>query len=80
MNYSLDPTVWNSGPPPAAGWWPASRVKNPRTFRWWNGEAWSLPVRPSESAASAGRWAAMSATLSPNLIEWRYWDRGRAQP
>ena len=53
---------WHKGEPPEAGWYPAMRIKERggwnNGWRWWDGERWSWPAFPHESAQKAGKWAA----------------------
>ena len=50
---------WNNGHPPAPGWYPAKRpwAAWENGYRWWDGERWSWPAFPHESAEKAGKWA-----------------------
>jgi hypothetical protein len=51
--------TWRAGPPPRIGWWPASKINDPTSLRWWNGKYWSESAHhtcPSPRAAQlAGR-------------------------
>lgn len=69
---------WNSSPPPAVGWWPASRRKVFGSYRWWNGKGWSQPVFKSDPIDLVA-FAALEPT-GPGQIWWRYWSKGRAMP
>jgi hypothetical protein len=70
---------WNGGPPPAVGWWPASRNRVYGPYRWWDGKIWSLPAWRGDSLETVAQYA---ATPSENQkgIWWRYWSKGRAMP
>ncbi len=49
---------WNSGKPPAPGWYNASVRHDPRAWRWWDGKQWSVvvyPIAPAEQAAKAAK-------------------------
>ena len=50
---------WHKGEPPEAGWYPAMRIRERggwnNGWRWWDGERWSWPAFPHESAQKAGR-------------------------
>lgn len=35
---------WNTGDPPAVGWYEASIIQQPNRYRWWNGKYWSWAV------------------------------------
>ena len=52
---------WHKGAPPTVGWYPARRARGDQgwdnAYRWWDGERWSWPAFPHESAVKAGRWA-----------------------
>jgi len=52
---------WHKGEPPEAGWYPAMRIRERggwnNAWRWWDGECWSWPAFPHETAEKAGRWA-----------------------
>lgn len=61
--------VWNSGPPQHIGWWNASIWKFEGSWRWWNGEYWSIACNVDESARSAGKSAAKKAG-NQHRIEW----------
>jgi len=73
MNTSRKLTDWAKGPPPSIGWWNASRMRNERARRWWNGASWSVAVMVNDPEAKAKRaqrtpdpWAGGQSS-----IEWR---------
>jgi hypothetical protein len=68
-------TIWKKGPPPSIGWWPTKHYHSTDTdiasYRWWDGECWSWPAFPHESAAKAGRWASKKEVKGYNTeILW----------
>lgn len=63
--------VWNFGPPPSIGWWPADFFPfNDETIRWWNGEYWSLPTYAGENLDYVVA-AAETRTYVREEIRWR---------
>jgi hypothetical protein len=67
---------WNSGPPPAVGWWNASLTKHPAMWRWWNGKRWSIAAHDQHCAAEAAERAVV-LSKSNNRVQWRnYWPAG----
>ena len=51
---------WNKGKPPAIDWYPTMKIRGrgwDNSYRWWDGECWSWPAFPHETAGTAGRWA-----------------------
>jgi hypothetical protein len=62
-------TKWHKGPPPSVGWWPASCIRIPGKVRWWNGEWWSAPCYPTDTAEDAAEFAMMRSKLS-DRVEW----------
>ena len=65
-------TKWQSGPPPSMGWWPC-KIKDWSDrggLRWWNGNLWSWPAFPTDSAKDAERYANKLAKSDQHLIEW----------
>lgn len=69
--------VWHSGPPPAVGWWNASRSKDPYIWRWWDGKKWSWGVDDYLSSEYAARKAKVEAGFDcVDHIFWTdYWPR-----
>ena len=67
---------WKSGPPPAIGWWPASRFKDIKGLRWWSGEWWSYSARPEFSASEARLAAKYLTHRHGTEIQWcaRWWE------
>lgn len=66
-----DDRPWNTGNPPAQGWYEASVQRKPRLYRWWNGKNWSV-----FSLRTMGRFqAAVRATyaFSPSPGDVMYW-------
>ena len=52
---------WHKGEPPAIDWYPTMKIRGrgwDNSWRWWDGECWSWPAFPHESAQKAGKWAA----------------------
>ena len=70
----MSKTVWHKGAPPSIGWWPASWTQKHELLRYWNGEVWSLGVKPWEGAALAGENAEISCEMQ-SQVEWteRWW-------
>lgn len=53
--------VWLSSRPAKKGWYMASKDKDPRSWRWWNGRDWSLNVHSNRGAVFAARRASKTA-------------------
>lgn len=67
-------TIWKIGPPPAIGWWNASRQRNEDMWRWWNGETWSVVVHDDYEPEEAGAVALVVDSWQGDPIEWTwYW-------
>lgn len=64
---------WFSGPPPAVGWWPASRRTVLDVYRWWDGEKWSYPAYREFFKEEAESWAQM-VHVQTTPIQWRHWS------
>lgn len=65
--------IWHKGPPPAPGWYPASRWRDANAIRWFNGECWSWAVNVTCSREDAAKMAAVREKVySENEpeIEW----------
>lgn len=72
--------VWHKGPPPHIGWWNASLHFDPKAWRWWDGEQWSMSPNISLSADRAGAVASNKAP-SEWPIQWSdYWPEGARVP
>ncbi len=72
--------VWHKGPPPFSGWWNASKSRNRKSWRWWEGGKWSVQVREDESAKDAQLWAEIESVYQ-ELIEWTdYWPENARVP
>jgi hypothetical protein len=70
-------TDWVKGPPPAVGWWNASRCRDPEVRRWWNGSYWSAAVYVGMTTdGTMERVKAVRTTTNVRQIEWR----GLAEP
>jgi hypothetical protein len=66
--------VWHRGPPPHIGWWNASRTKNNKSWRWWDGEQWSLSVYDDQSLAVALDCAKYVTFFHVrDQVEWTYY-------
>lgn len=63
---------WFSGPPPAVGWWPASKLKTDGFYRWWDGSYWSYIAIYSDTKAQASRIAEIKD--SHQYFFWRHWS------
>lgn len=66
---------WHKGPPPSAGWWPASRRRDGRELRWWDGEFWSIRFEPSDSGGMKAKDANTPLAKSPfpgSEVEWKH--------
>ena len=53
--------VWLPTHPVKVGWYMASKDKDPRSWRWWNGRVWSLNVHSHRAASTAARRAKKEA-------------------
>ena len=72
--------IWNKGAPPHVGWWNASRVRQERVWRWWNGEYWSQGVSEREKIAGVRR-AAQFKDYAQQDVEWTsYWPENARVP
>lgn len=70
-------TKWHKGPPPSIGWWPASRRRNKKLLRWWNGVWWSIGCVSGFPAYAVTSGAAKKAHIQDE-IEWT--DRPASWP
>ena len=65
---------WHKGEPPAIDWYPTMKIRGrgwDNGWRWWDGERWSWPTFPHESAQKAGKWAAQKEPKGHNSeIMW----------
>ena len=66
----MNKQIWNSGPPPSLGWWPASATQSVDVYRWWNGNLWSCPAYEMDSKKQAQQLANMPACEIG--IEWKH--------
>lgn len=68
--------VWQSGPPPNVGWWPASIGDDVRVLRFWNGEFWSDWVVPYSSIQQVEMRCCHEALSPQSEIRWaqRWWE------
>jgi hypothetical protein len=71
-------TTWHKGPPPSVGWWPASYWRDPRMYRWWNGERWSTACTSDDSAEEAAEKAGYESFMDKDDIAWT--DRPASWP
>lgn len=72
--------TWRKGPPPHVGWWNASRVRNERTWRWWNGRVWSLDAYAISRVEYATTQARRMA-FDQIEIKWtNYWPENARVP
>lgn len=73
-----DTNKWRSGPPPAIGWWPASKIEDFTRLRWWDGVGWSQAVHASQ-AASEIPWPRIGVRYAGNQeqVYWtdRWWEK-----
>ena len=67
-----DPTEWRRGPPPHVGWWNASASRDPKVWRWWDGNRWSLPVGENRSSEYAAQRVKAIPFVTTNGIKWRH--------
>lgn len=51
--------TWKSGTPTTPGWYNASKTKNGRLLRWWDGTAWSRCVVPENDIRTVSKWASL---------------------
>lgn len=73
--------VWRSGPPPHIGWWNASLDQMHESWRWWDGEKWSVAVSNRRSPRFAGRQAQFASAGGLARIEWTdYYPPGARVP
>lgn len=72
-----DPEKWHGGKPPHAGWWNASRTRNHRTWRWYDGRQWSKAFTVSEidSKGTLDRWC--GAPTEEDVADKAYKDRSK---
>lgn len=70
--------LWNSGPPPHAGWWNASAYQYTWSWRWWDGVRWSHVASHIFTGERAGRVAAKpeQAQLQACILWTDYWPPG----
>lgn len=61
---------WRKGPPPSIGWWPASVVKSPDVFRWWNGKCWSIASFRNTPLEQVRKRAQHADKAAQHLIRW----------
>ena len=67
--------TWNQGPPPFPHWWNASYFKNINTWRWWDGQRWSVDV-PRNSRLSDAIKSAKTPSAEGVEVYWTdYWPR-----
>lgn len=73
INASIPLTDWQSGPPPMAGEWNASRYEDPENRMWWHGNGWSSSFHNDESESRKNRLAkeANFGGFSCREIRWR---------
>jgi len=72
---------WHKGPPPHIGWWNASLMNDPKSWRWWNGKHWSDNCFPSEDENTAALQAANRSVWSDTEIEWtNYYPKNARVP
>lgn len=71
---------WHKGPPPSIGWWPASKVFDETSVRWWNGTHWSYSFSALKTYTDhhLNFWApCIERVKSGELIYWmdrpNYW-------
>ena len=62
--------LWNEGPPPSIGWWPASAYFVDGVYRWWNGKFWSKAASHHSDAKEAGE-IADTPNLNNEKIYWK---------
>ena len=62
--------IWHKGPPPHVGWWNASAMHLNDCWRWWDGQIWSEPAYPHQSANSAAVCADLTSERSHESIHW----------
>jgi len=48
---------WHKGPPPHIGWWVASLCGYEKSWRWWDGVAWSHSALPTSPINSVAFWS-----------------------
>lgn len=67
-----DERPWNTGAPPAPGWYEASVQRKANLFRWWDGEYWSWFALKSMSRDEAATRATQRFYPSPfDKVYWR---------
>lgn len=67
-----DEHIWHSGPPPHIGWWNASRKRLSISWRWWNGESWSVACAPDTPIDRVIHMATLPGSLA-GPVEWTYY-------
>lgn len=60
--------VWHKGPPPHIGWWNASAFEFEHIWRWWDGQAWSRNVNPSQPLSFAVSQASVHSAATE--VKW----------
>ena len=65
-------TVWLDGPPPHVGWWNASLNREADNWRWWDGNVWSFPVRPTSSISLVMEAARVPSLFQPGM-QWTHY-------
>lgn len=66
---------WHAGQPPSIGWWPASTCGDARMIRWYDGQHWSCPAEPTDTAQEAAATAQIrSCNTQPILWTSRWWS------
>ena len=71
---------WHSGPPLHVGWWRVeSGWRRVPSWRWWNGNEWSLSATSRDSPQVAGRAAGIA--VCNTTIRWcDYWPENARVP
>ena len=64
---------WLNGKPSRVGWYMASKDKDTRSWRWWDGVKWSLNVWSNRSATLAARRATKKASEQDHIQYTNYW-------
>lgn len=63
--------IWRGDTPPRLGWYPASKARNIKAWRWWDGKRWSSAAFVFQSDVEAARTAARGDLQKG--IEWMEW-------
>ena len=74
---------WHSGPPPHVGWWRVKPSwKRVPSWRWWDGNEWSLSVTSKASPMIAEIVAGVEADATyAKTIKWcDYWPENARVP